>query len=128
MAIIHRNRGIILMICLSLALAGCALYRKANARDTDELLLAAGFVPKVPTTPEENAIFDKLKPMKIIPITKGNVTKFIYPDPYECHCIYVGTAEQFVTFKRLSVEEEIAIDNLMAAEMNMDYAGRHWWW
>ena len=54
---------------------------------------------------------------------------YVYPDPYKCRCAYVGGERQYAEFRRLTIEQQVAEDNLIAedATIETDPAGSAWW-
>jgi hypothetical protein len=128
-----RKRGwvclIVLGLGISLMFTGCATLNKQAARSTEDRLIAAGFTMKVPTTPEGEAKIKALKPLKIARGIKDGQLIYVYPDPYNCKCAYVGGEQQYAEYRRLSIQQQIAEDNLMAADMiETDPVGSAWWW
>ena len=93
-------------------------------------MIAAGFVKRFATTPEGEAKIKALKPLKIAKGIKDGQVIYVYPDPYNCKCAYVGGEPQYAEFRRLTLERQIAEDNLAAAEATIetDPTGSTWWW
>lgn len=114
---------------ISLMFTGCATLNKQTAQSAEDRLIAAGFIMKMPTTPEGEAKIKALKPLRMARATKDGQVIYVYPDPYNCKCAYVGGEQQYAEYRRLSIQQQIAEDNLMAAEaIETDPVGSAWWW
>ena len=97
----------VLLLVTSMALSGCAALMKKRAADTEQLLSAAGFVPRQPRTPEDLEKLEKAQPLVIARATKDGKTIYVYPDPYNCKCVYVGSEEQYREFRRISGDSRL---------------------
>lgn len=130
-----KNTGVLWVLVLILnttsIFAGCAAMERKKAAKTEDLLVAAGFTTKEPPTPRDQATLQSLKPLKMIKTMKDSQTIYVYPDPYKCKCVYVGNEKQYAEYRRLAVEQNIAQENLAAAEMwqtPWPPYGWGWWW
>jgi hypothetical protein len=106
---------------------------KTKAAGTEKYLLAAGFTSKHPNTPEAWNKFKSLKPLKMIKTKKDGQVIYVYPDPYNCKCVYVGDEKQYAEFMKLCLEKKIADENLQATEMwesgpPAPVPYDDWWW
>ena len=108
------KRGIVLLM-FALGLAGCASIQAAQTRDTEQLLVAAGFQMRAPDTPEKLARLETLPPRKFVLRPRDGVPHYVYADPTVCNCLYVGTEQQYEDFKKLRRAKEIADQNAVAA-------------
>jgi hypothetical protein len=103
-----------------LVLAGCT----AQVRDTEQMLGAAGFVPQPADTPEKQAELAALPPhrllMQHLRTGGGETTAYVYADPDQCHCIYVGDAKAFQAYQQLAFQKRLADEQLQAAQMAED--------
>lgn len=110
---------------------GCAAMERKKAASTEDLLIAAGFTTKQPATPQDLASLQSMTPLKLLKTTRDGKVMYVYPDPYNCKCVYVGNEKQYAEYRRLSIERNIAEENLAAAEM-WQYGpapyGWYWWW
>ena len=94
---------IVFMLAVSFLFTGCATLTKQEARSTEDLLIAAGFTLKVPSTPEGEAKIKALKPLKLVRATKDGEVIYVYPDPFNCKCAYVGEEQQYAEYRRLAI-------------------------
>lgn len=119
---------------LSFALSGCAAMKRSEAASTEDILIAAGFTSKTPNSPESWSRLKSMKPLKMIQTRKDGKIIYVYPDPYNCMCAYVGNEKQYQEYKKLALQKKIAEENLQAARMwetgppyGPPYDG-DWWW
>ena len=100
-----------LIVCIlvvsSIIFAGCATVNEGKTRNTEDLLIAAGFTRRVATTPEGQAKLDAIKPLKIVRAKREGQVIYVYYDPYNCKCAYVGGEQQYAEYKRLAIQEKI---------------------
>jgi hypothetical protein len=124
---------VLLVPIIVLTLGGCAAMQRQEAKSTEDLLVAAGFRPKVADTPAKVEHLKTMTPLKITTRVKDGQTIYSYADPVNCKCVYVGGPKEYQEYKRLEVEQRIAEDNRMAAEAATDAAmdwglWGPWWW
>jgi hypothetical protein len=103
-------------------LAGCASTEKTN---TISLLTAAGFHVRTPETPKQKELYAALQDQHVMRATvPGKGVFYIYKDA-EKGIAYVGRAAEYQRYHNLAVQQRIAQDYYMAAEMNRQAA---WGW
>jgi len=61
-----RKRRLLLVLATAFAVGGCAAMRRHEARDTGDLLVAAGFRSKPADTPEREQRLRALPPLKMV--------------------------------------------------------------
>ena len=105
-------------LCLLAALAlGCSSLedsvatdaREFGAKQREKLLRDAGFHVAAADTPEKINALNGLPPGKISRVGRGGQIYFVYPDKFECHCLWVGNGEQYARYQRL-VMDEVGMD------------------
>lgn len=106
-----------------LGFTGCASLEAPN---TESLLSAAGFKTKTPTTPKQIAFYNNLSVFELQRhVVKGHVI-YTYADKKNS-VIYFGDEKAYQRYKQLALKQEIAEDQLSAAEMDeeasMDWGG-----
>lgn len=99
-------------------LAGCASVEKAN---TESLLSAAGFRVRTPETPKQKQIYASLTADKLQRATVNGKVFYVFKDEKN-GTAYVGREAEYQRYKQLAIEQRIAQDNYMAAEMNREAA------
>ncbi len=111
-------------VLLALALAGCAGQEIAN---TESLLAAAGFQVHPADTPARVTTLQALPPRQLVMVSRGGRQAWVYADPLDCRCLYVGGAHAYQAFEALSARQQIAQTQLEAAQLNsFNYAWGPW--
>ncbi len=128
-----RKRRLLLVLATAFAAGGCTPMRRHEARDTGDLLVAAGFTSKPAHTPEREQRLRALPPLKMVSESKDGHWVYRYADPYSCDCLYVGDEQAYAEYKRLALKKQIAEERLEAAEAEesaaMDWGlWGPWWW
>ena len=116
----------------ALFVAGCAEVGSGN---TTSLLTAAGFRARTPQTPRQQQIYASLPPYQIERATvKGHVF-YVYKDE-KAVVAYIGREPEYQRYHQLAVQQQIAQNYYMAAEMDRAAAfgwygawgpGALWW-
>src|SRR5262245_6597120 len=98
---------------------GTALLKK-DAPRMERALIESGFQIIPADTAEKVAKLQALPPYKLVKRTRNGEAVYVYADPTNCQCAYVGDAQQYTTFKRyisqLSVAEADKFESRMATE------------
>jgi hypothetical protein len=89
-----------------------------QAKDTEQLLAAAGFKMNLTDTPAKMAHLKTLTQHKIVPHQKDGAVYYIYADATTCQCIYWGRDQSYQNFMQLQEQQNIANEERMTAEMN----------
>ncbi len=72
---------------------------RADPPRTDNLFTISGFVPRYARTPEQLRHLRALQPDTLITRTRNGRTTYLYADPNECVCVYVGTPQAYQTYQ-----------------------------
>jgi hypothetical protein len=118
--------------CVALFLAGCAGMGSAN---TESLLTAAGFRARTPQTPKQQQIYAALSPYQVQRATVKGQVFYVYKDE-KAGVAYVGREQEYQRYQQLAIEQQIAQNQIMAAQMEqqaaLDWYGgfgfRRIWW
>lgn len=108
---------------LVLALAGCAVVKevqKNEAADKEQLFAAAGFKVKLADTPQKMTHLQTLPQRKIFTKERKGKVYYLYADPLNCKCLYVGDQAAYDRFQQLQEQRQIVAQERMAAEMNYE--------
>ena len=114
-------------------LAGCASMGSGN---TTSLLTAAGFRARTPQTPKQQQIYAALPPYQVQRATvPGKGVFYVYKDQ-NAGLAYVGREAEYQCYQQLAIQQQIAQNQIMAAEMEqqaaLDWYGgfgfRRVWW
>jgi hypothetical protein len=91
-----------------LAIALCAMAAtvllepaQAQQRAIDRNLITAGFVMRPADTPGKMKRLQALTPYKFAARTKDGVRYYIYPDPTDCKCAFVGYQQAFDNYRNM---------------------------
>ncbi|HJW39512.1 MAG TPA: hypothetical protein VJ420_12915 [Candidatus Udaeobacter sp.] len=116
--------NILLIFAAAAALfaAGCAEMGSTN---TTSLLSAAGFRARTPQTPTQQQIYAALPPYQVERATvKGKGVFYVYKDE-KAGLAYVGREQEYQRYQQLAIQQQIAQNYYMAAEMDRAAA---WGW
>jgi len=103
-------------------LPACTYIKREDADKVESTLAAAGFKMKVADTPERLSKLQALPVRKIFTKQRDGETVYLYADPEFCKCLYAGRQEQYDTYRRMAMEQQIAQEQVQAAEMNENAA------
>ena len=115
---IFDNKSLRMSLAISTLLitTGCAEIQKSDAIATEREFAAAGFQMKFAKTPEQIAKVGSLPQRKLTRTTgPDGQNLFVWADAADCKCIYFGTEAAYDRYQRLSINQQIAIDNQMAS-------------
>ena len=116
-------------LSIVMMLTGCAAIQRSEARSTEQLLAAAGFVMRPADTAERQQRLAALPPYRLESRTKDGKVVYTYADPGACQCLYVGGSKEYSEYQRLRVQRQIAEDQAWAAqETQMDWGIWGPWW
>jgi hypothetical protein len=106
----------------ALFLTGCAEMQSSN---TTSLLTAAGFRARTPQTPKQQQIYAALPSYQVERATvPGKGVFYVYKDE-KAGLAYVGREQEYQRYQQLAVQQQIAQNYYMAAEMDRAAA---WGW
>src|SRR5712691_1336775 len=103
-------------LAAAMLLTGCATIRRSEARSTEQLLAAAGFVMRPADTAERQQRLAAMPPYRLVSRTKDGKVVYTYADPGTCKCLYVGGSKEYSEYQRLRVQHQIATDQAWAAQ------------
>jgi hypothetical protein len=107
---------------LAVALAGCAAIDRQETERTEQMLAAAGFQMRTADTPAKLADLTRLQQQKLVRQERDGEPTYVYADATDCQCLYTGNQDNYDQFQRLRVQEDVASQEMMAAEMNQEAA------
>lgn len=103
-----------------LFVVGCA---EMEATNTKSLLSAAGFRVRTPETARQKEIYAALPSNKVERATVKGKVFYVFKDE-KAGVAYVGRAPEYQRYQQLAVQQQIAQDQYMAADMERDAAMR----
>jgi hypothetical protein len=119
-------------VAVGLAVAGCVTEQQI-VQGKEDMLAAAGFNLRPADTPDRQAELNRLPPHRFVYQSRNGKLVYLYSDPTVCHCLYIGSEAAYQQYRRLALQKQIADEQVMAAQMNMDN-GWNWgpwgpgWW
>ena len=113
------------LVALGLSVTGCAAIRAHQTVETEQVLAAAGFQVKPADTPEKLAHLQTLTPRKVVRYSRDGQPQYVYADPETCKCLYVGDEQRYQKYQELSLQKQIADEQMSAAQTNWD-ASMNW--
>ena len=109
-------------LALCAVLAGCAAIERHEADQTEQMLAAAGFQMRSADTPAKLADLERLQQHKLVRHERDDEATYVYADAADCKCLYTGNQTSYDEFQKLQVQENVAQQEMMAAEMNQQAA------
>src|SRR2546430_17286984 len=97
------------VLAAAMLLTGCATIRSSEARSTEQLLAAAGFVMRPADTAERQQRLAARPPYRLESHAKDGKAVYTYADPGTCKCLYVGGCQEESEDQRLKLERQIEI-------------------
>jgi len=104
------------MIAAALGLSGCA---STQAQKTESLLSAAGFHTMTPSTAQQQACYAALPPFKVQRHDFNGKVVYAYADK-KAGTVYVGSEKEYQRYNELAQQQQMADEQVHAAEMNRD--------
>lgn len=121
------DRNTVVLLSLVIAFAGCATMRQNEAKNKEDLMVMAGFVPKYADTPEKSDKLNSLEPLKMHTYVRNNETLYAFADPKGCNCAYVGNQTQYAEYRRLAERQRLAEERIQAEQWSYDNPP-YWGW
>ena len=109
---IHTSLKGLAAIALVALAVGCS---SSNPPQKENLALAAGFKVITPNSPNQQAILAKLAADKVTRVQVKGKTYWVLPDAKNNQA-YVGTADEYASYRNLRLQNKLSNENLEAAE------------
>ena len=129
-----KTAGSAVLLACVVSLAGCASMEASETAQTENMLAAANFRIKLADTPEKMAHLKTLTQHKLVPHEKDGQVYYVYADATTCQCVYWGDEAAYQRYQQFAVQQQIADEQRMAAQMNQN-AAMNWgmwgpgpWW
>ena len=116
-----RFRSALVGAALVTALAACTTVHEFSATRNEKLLKTAGFKVVAADTPEKIESLNTLAAGKISRVGRGGQIYYVFSDPYECRCLWVGLEPQYERYRRLETEEMVPTVELVGIEAGPDW-------
>jgi len=98
---------------------------KSSISKTENKLLAAGFEARPANNPKRLAMLTRLPANKFVQRTNGDNVAYVYADPKDCHCLYVGSQAAYGAYQRQKQAQKIVDEQRDTAE---DFQDAQWDW
>jgi hypothetical protein len=108
----------------AVSIAGCAGLQTSDTRSAEHALRTAGFQALSADTPAKLAQLRSLPPSTLVRRTQAGQTRYVYADPANCHCLYVGGDYEYQQLRR---QEQAAEKKFFAIEDSGDSADFGLW-
>jgi hypothetical protein len=102
-------------VAVVITLMGCATVRQSQARNTGQLLAAAGFTMQFADTAARQQHLDAMPPYRLLSRTRNGAVEYTYADPKDCRCVYVGGSQEYVRYQDLAARRQAAREQLLAS-------------
>ena len=119
----HLSSVVIAIVVTASALGGLIGCAEMESSNTKSLLSAAGFRARTPETTAQKELYAALPPHHVQRATMKGKVVYLFKDE-KADIAYVGHEPEYQRYKELAVQQRIAQDYYMAAEMNSMYATR----
>jgi hypothetical protein len=86
--------------------AACGAIQRFEVRDTERMLAAAGFHMRLADASELQEDLRSIPPHRIVSRTKDRNVVYMYADPDNCHCVYIGGDKEYSEYERRALERE----------------------
>ena len=96
-----------------------------TTKSRENLLSAAGFKIVPAATPEQKAHLQTLPADKVTMVQREGKTYFVFPDLKQ-QVLYVGQQAQYDEYQKLRIQNQLAQDQMNAAELNSEPAWGVW--
>jgi len=117
-----RRPAAALGLSLVAALAACTAMNEFSATQNEKLLRPAGFKVVAADTPARIEALKSLAPGKISRVGRGGTIYFVFSDPYECRCFWVGQEPQYLMYRRLEADEMVPAVELVGVDAEPDWS------
>jgi hypothetical protein len=111
-------KKLFIFLVSALLLASCAGVGSSN---TKRLLSASGFQPKTPQNAKQTELYNSMEPYKLYNKEINGKMLYGYKDPDQ-GVVYVGGPKEHEQYQKYAVEQQLAQDQRVAAEMQMEAA------
>ncbi len=101
----------VIAFAAGVATMGCAEKAQQTASNASALT-AAGFKAVPANTPKLQASLRQLPPRQFVRKLRGDKVLFIYADPADCNCAYVGNVTNYSAYQARSMRQEQAITTM----------------
>jgi hypothetical protein len=99
-------RPLVAVLGIGLLATGCATSQ--TVANKEALLAPAGFARHAANTPERQAMLARLPPNRFVQRNHNGQVVYLYADPTDCQCLYVGNQEAFSRYQQEAHEQQLS--------------------
>jgi hypothetical protein len=114
----------LLALVASLAIAGCQTPQQRVEKKEDNLA-AAGFTIRPANTPERISMLRSLPPNRFSRQIKGSKVTYVYADPLDCSCLYIGSQQDYGRYRQAMQQMRLANEQQLTA---LEMSDASWDW
>jgi hypothetical protein len=112
---------------------GCAESSASRAQRLEPMLSQAGFRAVPANTPARVDKLNEMTPLKVSYFSRNGKPSYWFADPYVCHCLYVGSEQNYDEFRQQQQEraqqvteesEQRSYEQFMASPPNEIFFGQ----
>ena len=100
------SEKICLLIFLTGMVGGCAESSTERAQRLEPMLAQAGFRMVPADTAARSEKLGRLTPLRMNYQSHNGKSSYWFADPYVCHCLYVGSEQNYGQFEQLKHAEQ----------------------
>src|SRR6266446_6603429 len=86
------------------AFSGCAAVQRQESDDAAAMLKSAGFTANATADAEKQFDVAGLPAQQLVARNAAGNTVYLFSDPYECRCVYVGGSKEYAELQRLRAQ------------------------
>ncbi len=120
-----RRLGALCCLSIPLLTLGACATKQEQVTQKEDSLAAAGFMVQPASTPERQAMLNKLPPHHFVQRVHGDIVTYVYADPLVCDCLYIGSQQAYAQYRQEKQQQKIADEQEMTAQM---YSDPNWNW
>lgn len=99
---------VVALLVFAAALGGCDAIDRLQTSDTENLLAAAGFQRLADGSAEGAQDLANLPPQRIVAQRRDGKALYVYADPRNCRCVYIGAPQAYARYSELEKKEALA--------------------
>ena len=123
---------ILLFLILQFLGLGCSESSNQRAQRLEPMLAQAGFRVVAANTPARAQRLNEMTPLKVSYFLRNGKPSYWFADPYVCHCLYVGSEQNYEKFhvleqepvQELTPEDQLKYEQFMASPASQVFYGQ----
>lgn len=120
-----RYAAVLAILLAGLEAPGSLAQTETKISRMEDKLLAAGFEARPANTPDRQDMLARLPKDKFVRRVNGESIAYVYADPKNCGCLFVGTPQAYGAYRASQDQARLAQDQLEAAR---EFSDARWNW